>query len=148
MTRVLLSALVLALASMAVTANEVYRTVERDGTITYSDRPLSANSQLVSVAILPADPERAEAEAEARREMETGRRQQAAESAQLDEARAEQAEIKAAACRDARQKVEVYERSPRIYEPLPDGGRRYLSDEEMARARVAARQAVSEFCDD
>lgn len=148
MTRVLLSALVLALASMAVAANEVYRTVERDGTITYSDRPLSPSSQLVSVATMPADPERAEAEAEARRDGETARRQQAAESEQLNEARTEQAEIRAAACRDARQRVEVYERSPRIYEPLPDGGRRYLSDEEMARARVAARQAVTDLCDD
>lgn len=146
MTRVLLIALLLALASTAAFANDVYRTVQRDGTVVYSDRPLSASSQLVSLATQPGDPERAQAEEEARREADSARRQRAAESAGLNEALQEQAEIRAAACRDARAKVEAYNQAPRIYEELPDGSRRYLSDEDTARARVAARQAVTDYC--
>jgi hypothetical protein len=148
MARFLLPALIIALASMAAAANEVYRTVDRDGTVIYSDRPLSPSSQLVGVVSQPTDPERVAAEAEARRTAEAARRQPAAEPDSLDAARAEQEELLAEACREARQAKEAYERAPRLYEELPDGGRRFLSDEELIQARQSARQAVIDFCDD
>ena len=146
MIRFLLPMLVIALASMAVTAQEVYRTVNPDGTIVYSDRPLSERSQLVSVATRSTDPERVAAEADALLEAEEARDQRSAEPAGLAEARAEQAEKMAEACRIAQQKAEAYERAPRIYEEMPDGSRRYLSDEDVARERLAARQAVIDYC--
>lgn len=147
MIRFLLSALAMALLSVTATANDVYRTVDRDGTVIYSDRPLSANSRRVSVASRDTDPERVAAELEALQEEDAARRQRSAEPAGLAAARAEQEELKAAACREAREKAEAYERSPRVYEQMPDGSRRYLSDEDVARARLAARQAVTDFCD-
>ncbi|HUG98752.1 MAG TPA: DUF4124 domain-containing protein [Gammaproteobacteria bacterium] len=146
MIRFLLPVLVIALASMAATAQEVYRTVNPDGTVVYSDRPLSERSQLVSVAIRPTDPERAAAEADALLEAEEERDQRSAAPAGLAEARAEQAEKMAEACRIAQQKAEAYERAPRIYEEMPDGSRRYLSDEDVVRERLAARQAVTDYC--
>ena len=149
MIRFLLPILALALVSMAATAQtaqEVYRTVNPDGTVVYSDRPLSASSQLVSMAIRPADPERVAAEADSLLEAEVERDQRAAEPAGLAEARTEQAAKMAEACRIAQQKAEAYERAPRIYEEMPDGSRRYLSNEDVVRERLAARQAVTDYC--
>jgi hypothetical protein len=144
MTRVLLIALVLALASTAAFANDVYRTVDRDGTVIYSDRPLSAASQLVTMAAQPADPPAA---ADPPRET-APRRESPREPESLAAAMEAQAELRAQACLEARQTAEAYERAPRLYEQLPDGGRRYLSNEELLQARANARQAVIDFCDD
>ena len=148
MTRFLLPALMILLASMAATANEVYRTVNSDGTIVYSDRPLSPASQLVSVASKPTDPERVAAEAEARTETATARRDAAPSDDAFATALAAQQELRAKACQQAREAAEAYERAPRLYEQLPDGGRRYLSEEELVQTRLNARQAVIDFCDD
>jgi hypothetical protein len=146
MTRFLLPALMILLASMAATANEVYRTVNSDGTIVYSDRPLSPSSQLVSVASRPADPEQVEVEAPT--ETATARRDSAPPDDAFAAALAAQKELRAEACLQAREAAEAYERAPRLYEQLPDGGRRYLSEEELVQARLNARQAVIDFCDE
>jgi len=148
MTRFLLPALMMLLASMAATANEVYRTVSSDGTVVYSDRPLSPDSQLVGVASQPTDPERVAAEAAARTETATSRRSTAPSDDAFAAALAAQQELRAEACRQAREAAEAYERAPRLYEQLPDGGRRFLSEEELVQARLNARQAVIDFCDD
>ena len=148
MIRFLLPALVIALLATSANANDVYRTVQRDGTVVYSDRPLSPESVRVNVSSDPTDPERVAAEAAARQAADTERRSQAAEGDALAEGLAAQAELRAKACSDARKAYEAYEQAPRLYEPLPDGGRRYLSDEEIVRARESARQAVADFCDE
>lgn len=125
-------------------AEEIYRTVQGDGTVVYSDRPLSDSSVLVSVSARPADPGEnpvlaAEADRQSGEDDDSG-----AMSAAIEEQKA----LRAEACREARAAMEAYERAPRLYEELPGGGRRYLSDEEIVRARQAARQAVVDFCDD
>ncbi len=136
---IMLLAMLLATPTLA---NEVYRTVDDRGVVVFSDRPLSSASVRVTVetespaagasqSVASADPQRDE---------------NAARERGLQAARAEQAEIRAEACRQARAAVETYETSPRLYESLPDGGRRYLSDEEMAAARQQARQAVADYC--
>jgi hypothetical protein len=148
MIRLLLPALVIALVATSANANDVYRTVQKDGTFVYSDRPLSPESVRVNLSSNPTDPERVAAEAEARRAADAERRSQAAEGDPIAAGLAAQAELRAEACSEARKAYEAYERAPRLYESLPDGGRRYLSDEEVVRARESARQAVADFCDD
>jgi phage protein D len=139
----------LALAITApATANDVYRTVNEHGVVVYSDRPLSAQSQRVRVdakATAPQAAAPAPAPAAAPDE-DTERRQREADLATLTAARAEQANIRAAACRQAQAAAKSYEESPRLFETLPDGGRRYLSDEEIVQARLEARRAVADYC--
>lgn len=147
---------VLALLALAAASTEaqaegqdVYRTIQADGTVVYSDRPLSPNSVLVTVDTRPAsaadagtDTGSAAASGSARsRDASAGR------ESGMAAAVAEQKAMRAEACREAKAAAEAYERSPRLYEELPDGGRRYLSDEEIAEARQNARQAVIDFCD-
>lgn len=142
--RFLLPALIAALLAAPVAANEVYRTVDERGQVVYSDRPLSAASERVVVEPRPSDANATAPEPPPA----SPRRQQQADAGTVAAARAEQQELMAEACRQARAAVEAYERSPRLYETLPDGGRRYLSEEELVAARAQARQAVIDFCVD
>lgn len=148
--RFLFPVLLAALMAAPVAANEIYRTVDERGVVTYSDRPLSDRSTLVRVEARTPAMEQAAAEAATRApdDADAQRRQREADEATLAAAREEQSEIRAAACRQARAAQEAYETAPRLYESLPDGGRRYLSDEEIVRARQEVRQAVADFCDD
>jgi len=139
----------LAFAAASAEAPEVYRTIQADGTVVYSDRPLSPDSVLVAVNTRPASAEAAAtasgsaaASGSARSRDDT-----AGKESGMAAAVAEQKAMRAEACREAQAAAEAYERSPRLYEELPDGGRRYLSDEEIAEARQNARQAVVDFCD-
>lgn len=146
--RFLLPALLAVMLATPALANEVYRTVDERGVVHYSDRPLSDRSQLVKVESRATDPARAAAESRVLLEGDPQRGQRDMERQAVAAAQAEQAQIRAEACRQARAAVETYERSPRLYEALPDGGRRYLSDEEMITARAQARLATLEYCDD
>ena len=151
--RFLFPVLLAALMAAPVAANEIYRTVDERGVVSYSDRPLSDRSTLVRVEARTPAMEQAAAAAATRAhgdadDADAQRRQREADEATLAAAREEQSEIRAAACRQARAAQEAYETAPRLYESLPDGGRRYLSEEEIVRARQEARQAAADFCDD
>ena len=146
--RFLIPALLATLLAAPAVANDVYRTVDERGVVVYSDRPLSERSEPVRVEASTPDRAQATPPAEPPADEQASPSQREADQAVLAAARAEQVEIRAAACREARAALEVYETSPRLYETLPDGGRRFLSDEEVVQARVQARQAVADFCDD
>ena len=121
-------------------SEEVYRTVKSDGTVVYSDRPISQDSVLVEVKSQPgASTQRSATQPSGTRPAQN--------NGDMAAARAEQARLRAQACADARKALETYETSPKLYEQLPDGGRRYLSDEEVIEARMKARQAVADFCE-
>jgi hypothetical protein len=147
--KTLLSALLLLVLATSLAyaeAEEIYRTVKPDGTVVYSDRPISADSVLVQIQSRPAGEARAAAEAAAANAF-AGPPGAPGEDEALAAAREEQARLRAAACEEARKALETYENSPRLYEQLPNGGRRFLTDEEIVNVRLAARQAVTDFCE-
>jgi hypothetical protein len=147
--KALFSALLLLLLAVTASpayaeAEEVYRTVKSDGTVVYSDRPISQDSVLVQVKSQPGQANQGSAGSAGSATQATGSR--AAGNGDMAAARAEQARLKADACADARKALETYETSPKLYEQLADGSRRYLSDEEVIEARLKARRAVADFC--
>ncbi len=145
--RVLMAFLALGLACSVAQAEEVYRTVQPDGTVVFSDRPLSSASVRVSVSSRTSDPAAVEPEPTSA-ERSTVNRSASPPADALATAREEQRAMRAEACQKARQASEMYESHPRLYESLPDGGRRYLTDEEIVEARLSARQAVADLCND
>jgi hypothetical protein len=146
--RFLLLALAAALVTMPAAASDVFRTVDERGVVIYSDRPLSAASQRVNVDSQPTDPERVAAELDRLQRPDASGQVGADLSGQVGADLEEQRRMRDEACRQAREMAETYERAPRLYENLPDGGRRFLSDEEIVSARQQARQAVADFCTD
>lgn len=59
---------------------------------------------------------------------------------------AAQKEERAANCKLAKQRLTKYSESHRMYRDTGDGGREYLSDDELDSARTKAVRSVEEWC--
>ncbi|HMB74260.1 MAG TPA: DUF4124 domain-containing protein [Gammaproteobacteria bacterium] len=128
--RYLALALLICGAANAQTA-AMYRTVAPDGSVSFSDVPLSENSEMITVLV----------RASARQETE--------EPAAVDDAVEPDSGLAAqieANCRLAREQQESIADSTRVYRVLPSGERQFLTDEEIAEAREQAAADVAQWC--
>jgi len=133
------------LATTALQGAEVYRTVDDDGNVSYSDRPIGDNAEAIEietrtplVATAQQGSGSAGAAASTDATVQRERREPTPE---------ERAEDRAANCTVARERVERYTISRRLFRPLPDGEREYLSDADSDEARARAAADVQEWCD-
>lgn len=132
-------------------AAEVYRSVDADGTVTYSDRPENDHAQLVHVAAQapaprpPGPQERSSAPPSTGADTPSGGdASQTADEPQ--QTAAEKAEEKQKNCKIARERVERYATAHRLYRKAPDGEREYLSDAEIDAAKARAAADVETWC--
>jgi hypothetical protein len=141
------------LAAAQVAATTVYRTVDPEGNVHYSDRPEGADTEELTIRIqragVPTPPASAP---EASREADAGGAQQPAEPAgptpgQLAQEAERQAQQREENCATARDRAQRFAISHRIYRSLPDGEREYLSSEEIDEARARADADVKAWCD-
>ena len=141
----------LASASWAEEVN-VYRWIDRDGVPHFTDRPPSdANAEMTGIRSQRTDPSAVQARVQQQTETATEAAQRREDSDEEREAAAEQrAETRAqrkANCQQARERLQTYSTARRLYRPLPDGEREYLTDDEIDAARSGAQQDVDEWCD-
>jgi hypothetical protein len=141
-------ALTLTLASAA--SADVYRYVDSKGNVQYTDKPALLPAERLAVqsrATDAAEVEAGVAAEQARTAAANAARQQAA-TTRADQNKASQvtATAKAERCEKARARNDSYNTSKRLYETLPDGERRYLTDAELDEARARAEKAVAEAC--
>jgi len=142
--------LALTLSVMSAASADVYRYVDSRGNVQYTDKPALLPAQKLAVQSRATDAAEVDASAaaeQARTTAANAARQQAA-TTRADQNRANQitATAKAEQCVKARERNEAYSTSKRLYETLPDGERRYLTDEEIDAARAQAEKAVAEAC--
>lgn len=141
-------ALTLTLASAA--SADVYRYVDPKGNVQYTDKPALLPAQKLAVQSRPTDANEVASGAEAEQARTTAadaaRQQAAAARADQNKASKITATAKAEQCVKARERNEAYSTSKRLYETLPDGERRYLTDAELDEARARAEKAVAEAC--
>lgn len=132
------------LAASTLYGAEVYRYVDENGNVGYSDRPVGQNPEPIVVTtytpIVPSAPTPTPAAAQPDPETtdETVRREPTPE---------ERAQDRAANCTIARERFQRYAISRRLFRELPDGEREYLSDAEIDEARAGAAADVEEWCD-
>lgn len=145
-----LSLLVLTAVTSLANADSVYRAVDSDGHPIYSDRPLEGYQETFELDIRHSSAEAirkqqaANAEAQKIAGIRESQDQQIAdEVANNDAAIAAQ---NAANCAAAKQRAEKYNTSRKLYKPLPNGEREYLSDAELDAARAEAANTVAEWC--
>lgn len=146
--RLLLAALLAGGTSMA---QEVYVWIDRDGNPAYGDTPPpGAEAQPVSIRYQRTDrqamAERLQRQAELDDAARLRENQQAERSAADEADRQEIARQAEANCRQARDTLARYETAQRLFRPLPDGERDYLTDAELDAERAAARRAVDQWC--
>lgn len=148
----LVTASLVALSVPAQAEKEVFRWVDENGVVHYSDRPTDPRARPTGLRYEPTDPT-----AVSNRVMREQYEEQQAQASEIEvrqeppsenETLLEQQErIRQLECKAARDRLEAYTDAPRLYETLPNGERRYLTDEELDRARAGAREDIKRWCE-
>jgi len=135
-----------ALASEAA----VFKWTDENGIVHYSDVPLDPQAEDTGVRSKTTDARRIREEqllAWERQQRDEEERETEQQQAGVTQARqaADREEI-ANRCTNARVRAERYATAHRLYEPMPDGGRRYLTDAQLSAAREAAELEITQWC--
>lgn len=148
----------------AVASAQMYRWVDKDGRVHYTNTPPPAGvkSRTLATPATPSAPSAAAGEGapdaaarDARRgpltpaeqEQEFRKRQlEAQKSAEKAAAERKDAEAKAQNCERAREYLRTLESGQRVSRTNAQGEREYLDDAVRERETQAARQAVSDWC--
>lgn len=146
-TRILWMAVLLTMSAAA--SAEVYRWVDSQGRVYYSDRP-AENAELVSIASRPTNRERvaARTEAEGAERAQTAQRntQQQSEQATANAVQQDVTKARAEQCKEAQAAYKTATEKQRLYRVGKDGERQYLTDAELTEARINSKKAVDELC--
>ncbi len=128
--RLLVFALLICGAAAAQTT-AMYRTVSPDGSVTFSDTPVSDDSEMITVLV------------------RSGTRTAAEEPPAAEDSDEEEglSAIMAENCSRALEQENSLASSSRIYRVLPSGERQFLTDEEIAEAREQAAADVAAWCE-
>jgi hypothetical protein len=144
--------IVVGLLVMSGIQAEVYRWVDERGKVHFSDQPNRGGAQKLEISgpkpdSTGIDQERLDAERKREQERLLDVYREEREERQLERDKAEQAERQRASnCAYARNQLRSYGNS-RLYQPLEDGGRRYLDDDERQREIERAEASVQHWCD-
>ena len=148
---ILLAALMTLSVVPQVSAQTVYKWVDANDITHFSTRPprgvvaeptpvrLQSSLQSTSEASDGQSPE-LEAASALRKEQS---QDQAAEDADIAR---QNAQMQAEACEKAKARVKTYSEARRLYRPLENGEREYLTDEQLDAERAKAQQFVNETC--
>ena len=144
----------LLLAALASQANaqeaEVYKWTDANGIVHYSDVPIEG---AVATGIRSERTDPSELREQRLRQWEQDQKQaeqdavQTAENQAAAARRAEAEADKVDRCAKARERAASFAAAHRLFEPLPNGERRYLTAEETTAARTAAQAEVAEWCE-
>jgi hypothetical protein len=135
---------ILVLIPFGVPATEVYRSVDEQGRVTFSDRPGEPTDERVVVRPTVSTfgvSGRPRGEDGDRGSTESGSQGPAQGDSE------ESAAVRERNCQVARERAETYNMSRRLFRTLPDGEREYLSDAEIQDARAKAQADVANWCD-
>ena len=146
---VILVGVVALLAGHRIRADELYKTVDSNGQVTYSDHPLSGASQRISIEVTPANAQEAarlnrqqatsEAQMEQRaRDAQRESNDQAQKAAQL----AQQQQR----CNAARSRYATFAAGGRLFKLDEQGNRVYYSDDEIEQQRIVTKAAMDAAC--
>lgn len=129
---------------------EIFRWVDADGVVHYSDRPLDPAATSTGMRSRRTDQNQVREKELRGWEQEQASREEAQEDAEQDafeaNRRAEEERMQFIQCEAAKERLEVYTTAPRLFETMPNGERRYLSEEELDAARQGAADDIDTWC--
>jgi hypothetical protein len=155
MEKVMLRTLFLLTAASAVLATgpvaaDVYKFKDDKGNVLYTDKPATLPAERLNIQSQKTDTVAVQTrqQEDMKRLQDEDKANQQAASQNKDQQQASQltATQKAEQCTKARQRFDSYTASQRLYEKLPDGSRRYLSDAELDAARASAKASMDVMC--
>ena len=129
-----------------VRANEVYKSVDAQGHVVYSDRPDTSSAQKSEVKAEGPNPTEAARIAKEQAILKAEEIQRNKQKA-IEDAKKAQAEHTAQVqCDSARNRFYTLKDARRLYDRDADGNRVYLSDQDGDARREEARQAMTAAC--
>ncbi len=128
------------LLSSPAPADQVYKSVDAQGHVTYSDRP-SAGAQKTDVAVQQADPKEAQRLAKERMLLKAEDDQRTRKTAADEQAKAKQDGDKRKLCDNARRHYNDMKDANRIYTVTADG-----TDAQADAMRIEAKRAMDAAC--
>jgi Domain of unknown function (DUF4124) len=144
--RHLCSALILLAAAPAIAA-EVYRSIDENGIVVYSDRPAEGAQRVHIATPAPGTPaQAAQTPAPAADADSAGQDETLSGEVARDPTAEELAAERARNCSIAQERADQYRVAHRLYRTLPNGEREYLSDAELDQARSRAEADVANWC--
>ena len=147
-TLFILSAVAAGLAAGPVAA-DVYKFKDDHGNVLYTDKPSTLPAERLNIQSQKTDVVAVQARAseDAKRQQDAANQQTAQGTGQQQQAATPPAApANADGCAKARDRYNKYSTSQRLYETLPDGQRRYLSDAELDAARASAKASMDVMC--
>ncbi len=141
-----MAVLLLAPALFTATADAIYKSVDAQGHVTYSDRPSSAAARKTEVAVQQADPEEAARLAKERMLLKADDEQRKKQEIAANRTRTQQDTARKELCRNAREHYTFLRDVHRLFVPGADGGREYYTDAQLDAMREDARRAMNTAC--
>ena len=133
-------------------AADVYKFKDDKGNVLCTDKPSTLPAERLNIQSQKTDV----VAAQTRQQEEMKRMQDAAKANQPPAAGAQSRDEQQAAqmnpnekadqCTKSRERFEKYSTSQRLFEVMPDGSRRYLSDAEIEAARASAKASMDVMC--
>jgi Domain of unknown function (DUF4124) len=128
-------------------AGEIYKSVDAQGHVVYSDRADTAAAHKTSVTVEPADPKEAARIAKEQAILQSAETQSNQQKLIEDAKKAQQEQLKQARCDRAREHYYSVKDARRLYDRDADGNRVYLSDPDADAKREEASQAMAAACE-
>jgi hypothetical protein len=139
----------IATGSRFALADDMYRTVDAQGAVVYSDHPLSSASQRISVQVTAPNQEEATrlAKEQALANADSAQQaQQAQHEAAEQQKKAAQDTALKQRCDAARNRYAVFSAGGRIFKTDEQGNRVYYSDLEIDSQRAVSKAAMDSAC--
>lgn len=149
------SALLISLSAQA----EIYKWRDKDGSIRYSDTPPPSNIKSEPVlgtkiprpaAAVPAQSQqiRTNQGSAVNSVKDEGQAKRAEELKKAEAAKQAELKYRQESCAAARKNLAMYMNGGRIMTTDANGERQYLGDDEIAKGKQEAQEAIAKFCDD
>jgi len=133
-------------ALRAQESHGVYKSVDAQGHVVYSDRGTSKSASKTSLRVEEANPTEAARLAKEQQTLSAAEAERRKQQAADDKARAAADKKKEEACRNARNQYNRLMDTRAPYRRDSDGSRAYYTDEEADALREQARKAVTAAC--
>jgi hypothetical protein len=127
-------------------ADQVYKSVDAQGHVIYSDRPTTAGAQKTQIAVQQPDPKEAERLAKERVLLRADDDQRSRQQNDANRVKAQQDSEKKQRCATARSHYNFLTSVNRVFEPTADGNRVYYTDAQADAMRAAAKRAMDDAC--
>jgi Domain of unknown function (DUF4124) len=141
----MMAGLLFAAVAHPARADQVYKSVDAQGHVTYSDRPNAAGAQKTDVTVQQADPAEAARLAKERQVLNAEDDQRKKQDLVADKNKAQQDKDKQARCQAAKDHYNSI-KDGRLYKRDSEGNRQFMSDSEADAQRETARQVMNTAC--